>query len=213
MIEIKKFTFNYLQENTLVLYDETKACVIVDPGNLFDYEHEQLDEFIAKNELRVEKIINTHGHFDHLFGINYVRKRYGVPFLAHEEDNMLIDLYPQWCAMRGVGDVEPVEYPDFYLNDGDVVKFGNSELKLLHVPGHSPGSLVIYSEFDKFLIAGDVLFQGSIGRTDLPNGNFDLLISGIKNKLLTLPDEVKVYCGHGAETSIGAEKRNNPFLT
>ncbi len=213
MIQIKKFTFNYVQENTLVLYDETKACVIVDPGNLFDYEDEQLDEFIASEGLQVQKIINTHTHFDHIFGVNHIREKYKVPFLAHKEDNMLIDLYPEWCAMRGVGQVEPVAYPDIYLNEGDVVKFGNSELKLFHVPGHSPGSLVIYNPEQQFLIVGDVLFQGSIGRTDLPKGNFDELINGIKTKLMTLPDEVKVYCGHGGETTIGAEKRSNPFLT
>lgn len=213
MLKIKKFVFNYVQENTFLLYDETKSAVVIDPGNLFDYEEEQIDDFIASEGLKLEKIVNTHGHFDHLFGVNHFRQKYQIPFLAHQADNMLIDLYPEWCAMRGAGEVEPVAYPDAYLEEGDVLEFGASKLQLLHVPGHSPGSLCIYSAEDKFLLVGDVLFQGSIGRTDLPKGDFELLLEGIKTKLLTLPDEVKVYCGHGAETTIGTEKRTNPFLT
>ncbi|MFV0364964.1 MAG: MBL fold metallo-hydrolase [Mangrovibacterium sp.] len=213
MIHIKKFVFNPVQENTYVLYDDSKTCVLVDPGNMFDYEHEQLDEFIAAEGLIVKQIVNTHCHFDHLFGVNYIRQKYQVPFMAHEKENAIIDLYPDWCAMRGVDGVEPVAYPDIYLKDGDVLENDRSKLQLLHVPGHSPGSLVVYCEEQRFLIAGDVLFQGSIGRTDLPQGNFEQLLDGIKSKLLTLPDDVKVYCGHGAETTIGAEKKNNPFLT
>ncbi|MFV0521670.1 MAG: MBL fold metallo-hydrolase [Mangrovibacterium sp.] len=213
MIQIKKFIFNYVQENTLVLFDETKEAIIVDPGNLFDYENDQLDEFIADEGLQIKQIVNTHNHFDHLFGVNHIRRKYQVPFLAHKDDNMLIDLYPEWCAMRGMNEVEPVAYPDIYLSEGDELTFGNSTLQLFHVPGHSLGSLVIYNPEQQFLIVGDVLFQGSIGRTDLPQGNFEQLLDGIKAKLLILPDEVKVYCGHGAETTIGMEKKSNPFLT
>lgn len=213
MIQIKKFTFNPVQENTYVLYDETKACVIIDPGNLFDYEDEQLDNFIADQGLTVRQVICTHCHFDHLFGVNHLREKYQAPFSAHEAENMLIDQYPDWCGMRGLNGVEPVAHPDIYLNDGDILEHGSSKLQFLHVPGHSPGSLAIYCEAQQFIIVGDVLFQGSIGRTDLPAGNFEQLIEGIKTKLLTLPAEVKVYCGHGGETTIGEEKKRNPFLT
>ncbi len=212
MIQIKKFTFNPVQENTYVLYDETKECIIVDPGCYFQYEKEQLEDFISENNLKPTSIINTHCHFDHIMGVEWVRNNYKVPFFTHAEEQFLIDAYIETCDKYGIS-AEPVEAPDKYVNENDIIEFGNSKLKLINVPGHTPGSLVIHCPEQSFIISGDVLFQGSIGRTDFPKGDFNQLVEGIILKLLSLPEETISYCGHGAETTIKQEKTNNPFLT
>ena len=211
MIQIKKFTFNPVQENTYVLYDQTGECIIVDAGCYFDYEQEELENFIQTKNLNPVKLVNTHCHFDHILGINYCRSKYKIPFFAHEEDDFLVD------QIVGYGDrfgfpLEPVESADHFLTEGEQVVFGKASLEVIHVPGHAPGHIVLYCPRQHFLVAGDVLFYGSIGRTDLPKGNFEHLVSNIKTKLFTLPDETTVYCGHGPETTIGFEKNNNPFL-
>ena len=212
MISIKKFTFNPLQENTYILYDETGDCIIVDAGCYFGYEKEELTCFISENNLRPVKLVNTHCHFDHILGITFCRTKYRVPFFAHKDDEFLIE---RAVAQGDVFDVpvEPVDLPDEWISEGERISFGNSSMEILHVPGHAPGSLVFYDPAQGFILAGDVLFQGSIGRTDLPRGNYEQLISHIKNKLLILPDETIVYCGHGPETTIGEEKATNPFLS
>ncbi len=212
MIQIKKFTFNPVQENTYVLYDETGECIIVDAGCYFDYEQKELSDFIAENQLKPVKLVNTHCHFDHIFGITYCRAKYNIPFVAHAEDLFLIEGIIASADRFGIP-AEPVDAPDDYLKEGDVVEFGNSKLEVIHVPGHAPGHVVLYSKEQAFLMAGDVLFYGSIGRTDLPKGNHGQLISNIQQKLLILPEETKVYSGHGPETSIGFEKTSNPFLS
>ena len=212
MIKIKKFTFNPIQENTYVLYDETGECVIVDAGCYFDYEQKELADFIEEKQLKPVKLVNTHCHFDHVFGIRYCRAKYNIPFLAHREDLFLIENMVEHGDRFGIP-TEPVEGPDAFINEGDLIQFGNSVLELIYVPGHSPGSLVLYNPEQHFMLAGDVLFYGSIGRTDLPKGSYEQLISNIKMKLLVLPEETLVYSGHGTETSIGFEKQSNPFLT
>ena len=212
MINIKKFTFNPLQENTYILYDETGDCIIVDAGCYFSYEKEELTRFIREKNLRPVKLVNTHCHFDHILGITFCRTKYRVPFFAHQDDEFLIERAVDQGDVFGVP-MEPVDQPDGWISEGDRISFGNSSMEALHVPGHAPGSLVFYNQEQGFILAGDVLFQGSVGRTDLPRGSYEQLIGNIKNKLLVLPDETVVYCGHGPETTIGAEKATNPFLS
>jgi len=212
MISIKKFTFNPLQENTYVLFDETGECIIVDAGCYFSYEKEELTRFISENKLQPVKLINTHCHFDHILGVTFCRLTYGIPFFAHEDDEFLIDRAIAQGEVFGVP-MEAVDRPDGWIGEGDQISFGKSSLEAIHAPGHAPGSLVFYHRGQGFILAGDVLFQGSIGRTDLPKGSYEQLIDHIKSKLLVLPDETVVYCGHGPETTIGAEKATNPFLS
>ncbi|WP_163716587.1 MBL fold metallo-hydrolase [Mangrovibacterium lignilyticum] len=212
MIQVKKFTFNPIQENTYVLYDETKECIIVDAGCYFDYEQKELSDFIAENQLNPVKLVNTHCHLDHIFGVTYCRTTYSIPFLAHQDDLFLVEDIVAHGDRFGIP-TEPVDGPDEYIEEGDLIQFGNSALELIHVPGHAPGSLVLYCKEQNFMLVGDVLFFGSIGRTDLPKGSYEQLIGNIKQKLLILPEETLIYSGHGPETSIGFEKKSNPFLT
>jgi len=211
MIEVKKFTFNPIQENTFLLFDETGECIIIDAGCYFDDEKEELDGFIKEKKLKPVLLVNTHCHFDHMLGVNYCRSKYQIKFLIPKGEESLL----KWAV--GQGDLfgvptEPIDKPDEEIGDGGEIKFGNSILKVISAEGHSPGGLVFYNDEQKILIAGDVLFYGSIGRADLPGGNFEQLTNNIKQKLLVLPPETKVYCGHGPETTISFEKENNPFL-
>jgi len=212
MITVKKFVANQLGENSFVLYDETGECIFIDPGFYFDEEHEDIKDYINSNNLTPVRITNTHCHFDHIMGVEFIRNQYKIPFQAHKDDAFWVDNVSAQAQRFGL-EMSPVSPIDEYLTENEFVKFGNSQLKIIHVPGHAPGHLVFYSEENSFLIAGDVLFYGSIGRTDLPGGDYNTLISNIKNKLLVLPDDTKVYCGHGPETTIGFEKTTNPFLT
>jgi glyoxylase-like metal-dependent hydrolase (beta-lactamase superfamily II) len=212
MIQIKKFTFNPVQENTLVVFDETKECVIVDAGCFFENERQELDRFIAENQLNPVRLINTHCHFDHIMGITHCRTKYKLQFEIHPDEAILVEQASAHGDRFGIP-MEPVDDADKYFEDGDIIAFGNSELKVIAAPGHSPGGVAFYNANQKILIAGDILFYGSIGRTDLPGGSFERLVGNIQSKLLTLPEETVVYCGHGPETTIGFEKKNNPFLT
>lgn len=212
MIKVNKFVVNPLGENSFIVSDETSECVFIDPGFYYEEEHQEIKDFIAENQLNPVKIVNTHCHFDHIWGVEFVRNEYKIPFLAHAEDNFWVERATQQAEMFGF-EMNSVAPADSFLVENEYIEFGNSRLKIIHVPGHSPGHVVFYSENDKILIAGDVLFYGSIGRTDLPGGDYQTLISNIKNKLFDLPNETKVYCGHGPETSLGFEKRTNPFLT
>ncbi|MCG8411349.1 MAG: MBL fold metallo-hydrolase [Bacteroidales bacterium] len=211
MIKIKTFVFNSFQENTFVLFDETKNCVIVDPGCSKESEFSLLDQFIEENELEIQSIVNTHCHVDHILGNAYLVNKYKVSSIAHKEDLHLIKRSKDMAAVFGLSLDEP-PVPNHLVDEGDEIKFGNSVLQVKHVPGHSPGSIALYSCTDNFIIVGDVLFAGSIGRTDLPGGDYDTLISSIKEKLFTLDDNVIVYPGHGSSTSIIREKQTNPFF-
>jgi glyoxylase-like metal-dependent hydrolase (beta-lactamase superfamily II) len=211
MIQVKKFTFNPIQENTYILYDETGECIIVDAGCFFDYEEKELDDFIQEKQLTPVKLVNTHCHFDHIMGINHCRSKYNIPFYAHSEDAFLVEGIVAHGDRFGIP-VEPVDPIDQFLDEGDQITFGDSTLEVIHVPGHAPGHVVLLQPEQQLLMAGDVLFYGSIGRTDLPKGSFEQLVGNIKTKLFRLPDETTVYSGHGPETSIGFEKKNNPFL-
>lgn len=212
MIKIEKFVVNPLGENSFIVSDETGECIFIDPGFFYEEEHEEVMDYIKSNNLTPVKITNTHCHFDHIMGVEFVRSEFKIPFLAHADDAFWVEKAIDQGKMYGF-EMKPVAPPDALLIENEFVEFGNSRLKIIHVPGHSPGHVVFYSEPDKILIAGDVLFYGSIGRTDLPGGDFDTLISNIKSKLFALPDDTTVYCGHGPETTIGFEKRTNPFLT
>lgn len=212
MIKIEKFVVNPLGENSLVLSDETGECIFIDPGFYYDEEQDEIKEYVRENQLRPVKVVNTHCHFDHIMGVDFLRKEYSIPFYAHPEDAFWVDKAEEQGSMFGFT-IAPVQAVDSFINEGDTIHFGNSGLEVIHVPGHSPGHVVFYSRIDHILIAGDVLFYGSIGRTDLPGGDYQTLIDGIKTKLFALPDDTKVYCGHGPETTIGFEKRTNPFLS
>lgn len=210
MLEIRSLVFNGFQENTYVLYDETKSCVIIDPGCYDPYEKEELTELIAHHELTVTAILNTHGHIDHVLGNSFVRDKYKVKLYISAVDEPVMRAVKAYAGNYGFPQYQEA-LPDAYLKEGDVFTFGNQKLKVLFVPGHSPGHLAFYNEENKIVIGGDVLFRNSIGRTDLPGGNFETLIQSIHQKLFTLPDDVTVYPGHGPETTIGYEKRTNPF--
>ena len=211
MINIKTFVFNGFQENTFVLFDETKECIIIDAGCYDNSEKENLVSFIENNNLKPVKLVNTHGHIDHLLGVNFLRGKYNIPFEAHKLDEPIVCSTNEYAELFGFSFNDSPTI-DNYLNEIDEIKFGNSSLEIFHVPGHSPGSLAFYSKSQEFVIVGDVLFNGSIGRTDLPGGDYDTLIHSIKTKLLNLPENVEVLSGHGNNTSIAYEKKTNPFL-
>lgn len=212
MIKIETLVFNHWQENTYILYDETNEAVLIDCGVFFEDEGKKLKAFVKNKGLKLVKQLNTHLHIDHVLGNQFMKDEFGLLTEAHKDDEFLLEEAPNYAFRLGLENVVQPPKMGKAIQDGDIIKFGNSELKVLHVPGHSPGHVVFYNEEQQFLIAGDVLFRESIGRTDLPYGNFDQLINGIKNKLLVLNDNVIVYPGHGPTTSIGHERSNNLFL-
>lgn len=211
MIQIEAFTFNPFQENTFVLYDETKECIIIDPGCYSESEKAELADFIEKNGLKPVHLLNTHCHIDHILGNKFVSEKYGLLPQFNEKEVEILLATTAYGPSMGIY-VEESPMPEKYLDEGDIVKFGNSELEILFTPGHCPGEISFYHKVQKFVIGGDVLFYGSIGRTDLPGGDYATLINSIKTKFLTLDDDYVVYPGHGPETSIGLEKKQNPFL-
>ena len=199
--------------NTYVVYDpEEKEAAIIDPGMSRKQEFDVLENFIGREGLKVTHLINTHLHIDHAIADNWVKAKYGVPVEAHADDAMLGERIKQQAQMFGVQAEDVAVEIDRPLKEGDIIKIGSGELKVVHVPGHSPGSICLYDEADSFVIVGDALFQGSIGRTDLPGGNHRQLVDAIKNKLLTLPKETMVLSGHGDATTIGREWESNPYL-
>lgn len=212
MIQIQSFTFNGFQENTYILFDDTKECIIVDPGCYESHEQKTLADFIAEKGLKPVKLINTHCHIDHVLGNCFVANKWNLDLAMHELDIPTLKSVKDYCTVYGFHNYEESPLPTHFLKEGEKVTFGESELDILFTPGHAPGHIVLHSKEQAFIIGGDVLFQMSIGRTDLPGGNFDTLISSIKEKLLTLDDNTTVYCGHGPSTNIGFEKANNPFL-
>jgi glyoxylase-like metal-dependent hydrolase (beta-lactamase superfamily II) len=211
MLTIKFFTFSPVQENTYVLYNEDKKALIIDPGCYDNAEKETLSKFISDNGLVVKKLLNTHCHLDHIFGNKWVHETYGMELFLHPEEEKVLAFGPQSGIMWGLP-FENYVGPLNFLNAGDEVVLGTDVLKVILAPGHSPGSICFYSEEQKFVIGGDVLFRESIGRTDLPLGDHQTLLNSIRNQLFVLPDDVEVYPGHGPLTTIGYEKKHNPFL-
>ncbi|MDE5845799.1 MAG: MBL fold metallo-hydrolase [Muribaculaceae bacterium] len=213
MLKVARFGFYMFGINTYVVYDpEEKEAAIIDPGMSRKQEFDALENFIGREGLKVTHLINTHLHIDHAIADNWVKSKYGVPVEAHADDAMLGERIKQQAQMFGVQAEDVAVEIDRPLKEGDIIKIGSGELKVVHVPGHSPGSICLYDEADSFVIVGDALFQGSIGRTDLPGGNHRQLVDAIKNKLLTLPKETMVLSGHGDATTIGREWESNPYL-
>ncbi len=212
MITIETLVFNHWRENTYILHDETGEGVIIDCGVFFEDEEKTLANFITHKGIKLVKQLNTHLHIDHVLGNQFINSEYNLLTHAHRDDEFLLAEVPNYAFRLGLEDiVRPPKVGEF-INDNDTITFGNSELKVLLIPGHTPGHVVFYNEEQQFVIAGDVLFRESIGRTDLPYGNYEHLITGIQQKLLPLPDEVVVYPGHGTPTTIGYERKNNIFL-
>ena len=209
MLAVKSFTFNPFQENTYVLSSQGEA-VIIDPGNSNKHETKELDDYIASQNLSVKYLLNTHCHIDHVLGNYDVKEKYKVPFMIHPNDLPVLRSVKSYASNYGFPMYTEC-LPDSYLAEGDEVVFGDARTKVLFVPGHAPGHIAFYFEEDKKIFSGDVLFRSSIGRTDLPGGDFDTLINSISQRLFTLPDETVVYPGHGPTTKIGFEKKHNPF--
>jgi len=211
MLQIKSFTFNPFSENTYILYDDTKEALIIDPGCYEKQEKGILYDFITEEQLKPVKIINTHCHIDHVLGNAFIKKTYNIPLWFHEKEEPILLAVGTYASNYGFAQYQESTF-DHFLQEGEIVNFGNTELMPIWVPGHSPGHLVLYHEASKNCIAGDTLFQGSIGRTDLPGGDHETLLNSIKEKLFVLPDEVVIHPGHGPTTTIGFEKLNNPFV-
>ena len=210
MITIKTFVFNPFMENTFVVYDESCEALIIDPGCYEDYEKEELKNFVEINSLKVLKLINTHCHIDHCLGNRFVKDTFKVPLVLQKTENQVLQSVISYAPAYGFDRYEQTDADEF-IDHGNVISFGNSELTVLSVPGHSPGHIALINKEEKICISGDVLFRESIGRTDLPGGNFDTLINSIHNQLFLLPDDTVVYSGHGPVTTIGEEKLVNPF--
>jgi hydroxyacylglutathione hydrolase len=211
MFTIYSFVFSPLAENTYLLFDDNKECIIVDPGCYFPNEREELEHYISFNQLQPKFLLNTHCHLDHVFGNQFVIETYAVPLYVHPDEEVVLK-YAPLAAERWNLPFDNYNGPLLFLREGDTIQLGTDILKVIAAPGHSPGHICFYCEEQGFLIGGDVLFRNSIGRTDLPGGNFETLIKNIRTKLFTLPDETVVYSGHGERTTIGYEKKHNPFL-
>lgn len=211
MLQIKSFVFSPIQENTYLLHNELKECIIIDPGCYFDDEKNALQDFITKSGLKPKMLLNTHCHLDHVFGNKFVSETYGLTLHLHEKEKQVLSFAPASGLMYNMPfDNYSGEF--ILLKEGDKIILGTDELEVIEAPGHSPGSICFYCKRQQFVIGGDVLFQRSIGRSDLPGGNHQTLLNSIRQKLFVLPDETKVYSGHGDPTSIGEEKLYNPFL-
>lgn len=212
MLEYKVFTFNPFQENTYVLWDETQDAVIIDPGCYEDHEKQELVSFIDEKGLKIVKLLNTHCHVDHVLGNFFIQNKYKVKVEAHPLEKSILAAIPAYASNYGFADYQATTI-EIELNEGDQVLFGNTSLDILFLPGHAPGHIAFLDKKSNNCFLGDVLFKGSIGRTDLPGGDFDTLISSIKNKLFLLDDAITAHPGHGPSTNLGLEKRTNPFLT
>jgi glyoxylase-like metal-dependent hydrolase (beta-lactamase superfamily II) len=211
MLTVQPFTFNPIQENTYILYNEKGDCCIIDPGCYFAAEEQALKGFIEQNKLKPVLLLNTHCHLDHIFGNRFVHKTYNLLLHLHLLEKPVLEYGPAagqlWQLPFDNYDAEAI-----FIDEGQTVRIGDEELHILFTPGHSPGSISFYSKEHKFVISGDVLFQGSVGRTDLPGGDFAILEESIKTKLYTLPADTIVYPGHGDSTTIGDEIKDNPFV-
>ena len=211
-MEIYKFVFSPIDVNTYLVADQSSDCAIIDCGCYNEEEFDELDRFIKNKKLNPVLLLNTHCHLDHVFGNQFVLEKYNLKTNSSELDEINRNNSAQHAMLFGLSMDQPPE-PGRFLTENETVKFGTTEFKVLHVPGHSPGSLSFYSEKGNCVFTGDALFAGSIGRTDLPGGNYETLIENIKNKLFVLPPQTVVYPGHGSETTIEREMTSNPFFT
>lgn len=213
-MNIKIFEFNPLAVNTYVLSDETRECVVIDAAPFYADEKELLLSYLLDHDFKVKHLLNTHLHFDHIFGINMLASRFDLSVQCHPDDLYLLEDIAGQMQIFGL----PADNTNFepeiggYLNEGDIITFGNQSLKVLHTPGHSPGSVAFYHEGEGCIFGGDLLFYYGVGRTDLPGGSYEDLVNSIETKMFTLPNSTVVYSGHGPSTTIGFEKKNNPFV-
>mgnify|MGYP000011387811 FL=1 len=210
MISIKTFTFNPFQENTYVITNANKACWIVDPGMFSASENEELLHYIKSQNLTPKAIINTHAHLDHILGVHFLQETFEIPFYIHELDEPTLQYGPIAASMYGLGTIQMPKSCNFYKDE--LFDLGGTPIQVIHTPGHAPGHVILYCASENWVINGDMLFAGSIGRTDLPGSNHDDMLTSLREKIVTLPDDTKVYCGHGMATTIKNEKATNPYL-
>ncbi|MDE6624164.1 MAG: MBL fold metallo-hydrolase [Alistipes sp.] len=210
-MKIACLTFNPIQENTYILWDDTQQCVVVDAGNSSPREDAALDNFIADHGLHPVLAVNTHGHFDHTLGVEHLRRRYDIPFALSFKDRFLLEGASASGSIFGV-EVGTLPAPDLDLDATPEIRFGNTVLQVIPTPGHTPGHVALYEPLSKSLFTGDTLFRESIGRTDLPGGDYSWIMRSILDRIVPLGDEVKVYPGHGPETTVGHETVYNPFI-
>ncbi len=210
-MNIAKLVFNPIQENTFIVWDDTLECVIIDAGNFSAREDKILTDFITARNLRPRYAINTHGHFDHTLGVNYLKQTFGVEFILSAKDQFLLDNAATSGAIFGVK-TDSMPSIDIDIDTLEEVKFGNTTLKVIHTPGHTPGHVALYEPVSKVLFTGDTLFRESIGRTDLPGGDYSWIMRSILEEILPLGDDVRIYPGHGEESTIGHESMYNPFV-
>ncbi len=212
MARYKKLIFNSFQVNTWLVYEDEGPCIVIDPACAEDLERRALLDLIATMRLKPEMILATHGHFDHLPGVHFIKDKFNLPFCGHRDDHNLLQFARQQGELYGFNfEVDPPEF-DQFLNDEETINWGGGSFRVLHVPGHSRGSLAYYFSNSGLVFTGDVLFKNSIGRSDLPGGDYDTIIHSIKSKLLVMDDQTIVLPGHGPETTIGDERESNPFL-
>jgi len=211
MLSVKAFIFSPVQENTYVLYNEQNQCCIIDPGCYFSQERDELKNFITSQSLEPVLLLNTHCHLDHIFGNKFVHDTWGLKLHFHEKEKPVFEYGPA-SGMKWQLPFENYKGDIVFLKEGDKIRIGSDELDILFTPGHSPGSVSFYNKKDGFVISGDALFRGSIGRTDLPGANFEILANSIRTQLYVLPPETTVYSGHGPTTTIDYERKNNPFV-
>lgn len=209
--KIEVLCFSPFQENTYIIYDETREAVIIDPGCSNEQEEELLKSKIEELGVKPVRLILTHAHIDHVFGNDYVFQTYGLRPEMHKGELPVLEVQPMIAAQYGMPFKKGPE-PLSFLSEGDVLTFGTTSFHILFTPGHSPASITLYNKIEKYAIVGDVLFLNSIGRTDLPGGDYDTLISSINNQLMIMNDDVRIYNGHGPSTTIGHERKTNPFL-
>lgn len=210
-MKVKGFTFNGFQENTYIIEGQNNECILIDPGMYTTEEKKWFVDYIQNNDLKPILLLNTHCHLDHVFGIAHVLHTFTIPFCFHEKE------MPVFESAHRVGEVYGMPFdklpaPTYFISEKETINLNDEKLQVLFTPGHSPGSISLYSADYSFVISGDVLFKQSIGRTDLPGGNTDTIVQSIHTQLFTLPDNTVVYSGHGEPTTIGFEKRNNPFV-
>jgi glyoxylase-like metal-dependent hydrolase (beta-lactamase superfamily II) len=212
MLNIETFTFNPFRENTYVVSDDTGECVIIDAGNYSAAEDKMLAEYVRSNNLKPVAAINTHGHVDHILGVAEVTDTYGIPFALNPMDKFLVDTASEHGKLYGM---QMREIPEITtcLKEGDVISFGNTTLKVILTPGHTPGHVCFYEPESKTLFTGDTLFRESIGRTDLPGGDYSWIMRSILDKIIPLGGDVKIYPGHGPDSTVGHETLYNPFIT
>lgn len=208
---IRTFHFNPIQVNTLVLHDDTGEAIIVDPGNCQSFEDERLKAYVETQHLTVKCLINTHPHIDHIAGNNWCARTFNAPVWCHEAGMPIYNKSYAYAMAFGLS-VDDMPAPERFLKEGDEVRFGGQCLRVLYTPGHCDGSISLYDAANHFVICGDLVFEGSVGRTDLPTGSHELLVQMIQEKIFTLPDDTVIYPGHGPNTTVGYEKSHNPFL-